>query len=200
MTDTTVDKVKIEIEASARKAGDSIDKLIEVLSKLREATGNIQIDRLTDLNNSVANLSANMKNMPKASAFERLAKGIERLSQIDTSGIGAVTSAIDSLANSVAALNASGISNVRINVGADNVTAADMSGATTGDATGDAAAGAQALATASEEVQNAAEGARDAVEEVASAEETEFFSVVPKAVYKNRYPPVVSAGSQLESL
>lgn len=168
MTDTTVDKVKIEIEASARKAGDSIDKLIEVLSKLREATGNIQIDRLTDLNNSVANLSANMKNMPKASAFERLAKGIERLSQIDTSGIGAVTSAIDSLANSVAALNASGISNVRINVG--DITAADMYGATY-DATGDAAAGAQALATASEEVQNAAEGARDAVEEVASAEE-----------------------------
>lgn len=156
MADTTVDKVKIEIEASAKKAGDSIDKLIEVLKKLQEAAGKIETDKLTSLNNSIANLSANAKDLPKASVFNRLAKGIERLCQIDTSSISAVTNAINGLANSVAALNASGIKDMRIKVRTENATA-DLS---TYDATG------------SEEAQNALDGTKESLEEVAGAEET----------------------------
>lgn len=163
MADTTVDKVKIEIEASAKKAGDSIDKLIEMLGKLKDTTGNIDTDRLTALNNSIANLSESMKNLPKASAFERLARGIERLSQIDTSGISAVTGAIDDLANSVSALNASGINDVRLNVGADRITATDMSG--------DTAADMQQLADASNEAGDAMDNMRDSMNETADSEE-----------------------------
>jgi phage-related protein len=99
MADTTVDKVKIEIEASAKKAGDSIDKLIENLSVLRDATGNIETTKLYELSGAITSLAEGMKNMPKSSAFTSLAKGIERINQIDTSGLSTIADNISSLAN-----------------------------------------------------------------------------------------------------
>lgn len=99
MADTTVDKVKIEIEASAKKAEDSIDKLIENLSKLREATGNIDTRKLYELSGAITSLAEGMKNMPKASAFTNLAKGIERLNGINTTGLNTLTESIENLTN-----------------------------------------------------------------------------------------------------
>ena len=78
MADTALDDVRIEIDASADKAKESINKLIGNLEALQEATGNIHTERLTALCHAIRGLSENMKELPKASDFNRLAKGIEK--------------------------------------------------------------------------------------------------------------------------
>lgn len=163
----TIDKVKIEIEASAKSAEKSIEGLIKALAPLREAVSAIDTSGLRELSDSVAGLSESLRNVPNRSVFNNLARGIERLSQIDTSGIGAVSNAINELTGSVAALNASGANNVQVNVPTANVATPDVSGATSGAA----AANAQQMAAASGEAQAAMDGMRDSMQETAAAEE-----------------------------
>lgn len=159
MADTSVDKLKIEIDASAKNAGDAIDKLIENIGRLREATGMIETDKLTELSNSISNLSKSMKEMPKGSAFTSLAKGIEKISKIDTSGISAVTGSINELASSVAALNASGITDVSFNVHTDGMTASDAT-----------ARAQEQLVNVNREVEQAMEETADAAQEESQAQ------------------------------
>lgn len=160
MADTVLDDVRIEIDASAEKAKESINKLIDNLEALREATGNIQTERLTALCHAIRGLSENMKELPKASDFSRLAKGIEKINNINIDGIAAVTNAMNDLAESVSALNASGISDVRFNVSTDGVTAAN---ATT--------QAEQQLVQVNDEVRQSMENTADAAAEESNAEE-----------------------------
>lgn len=160
MADTALDDVRIEIDASADKAKDSINKLIDRLEALREATGDIQTERMTALCHAIRGLSENMKELPKASDFSRLAKGIEKINSINTDGISSVTHAMNDLAESVSALSASGISDVRFNVSADGVTAAN-----------ETMQAEQQLAQANDEVRRSMENTTDAVTEQSNAEE-----------------------------
>lgn len=160
MADTALDDVRIEIEASADKAKESINKLIGNLEALREATGNIQTERLTALCHAIRGLSENMKDLPKASDFNRLAKGIEKINSINTDGIETVTHAINDLAGSVSALNASGISDVRLNVSSDGVTAAN-----------ETVQAERQLVQVNDEVRRSMENTADAAAEESSAEE-----------------------------
>lgn len=160
MADTALDDVRIEIDASAEKAKDSINKLIDNLEALREATGNIQTERLTALCHAIRGLSENMKELPKASDFSRLAKGIEKINNINVDGIAAVTNAMNDLAESVSALNASGISDVRFNVSTDGVTAANAT-----------AQAEQQLVQVNDEVRQSMENTADAAAEESNAEE-----------------------------
>lgn len=160
MADTPLDDLRIEIDASADNAKASIDKLIGNLEALQEATGNIQTERLTALCHAIRGLSENMKELPKASDFTRLAKGIEKINSINTDGISTVTSAINDLAESVSALNASGISDVRFNVSRDGVTAAN-----------ETAQAEQQLVQVNEEVRQSMENTADAAAVESNAEE-----------------------------
>jgi hypothetical protein len=99
MADTPVDRLKIEIEASASKAEDSVDKLIQYVESLRQAVDNIDTSRLYALSGAITSLSDGMKNMPSSSAFNNLVKGIERLKGIDTSGIDSVARSVSNLTN-----------------------------------------------------------------------------------------------------
>lgn len=126
MADRTIDSVQIEIEASAKKAESSVNKLIDNLKTLQEGIGNINMSKLSSLSDSISGLSKEMKDLPKASAFTSLAKGIEKINNVNTSGIHDVCQSLNELTDSVAKLNSSGINDVRIHVSQDGLSASNI--------------------------------------------------------------------------
>lgn len=134
MADESIDKLKIEIEASAKDADDVISSLIKDTSKLQKALGKIDFDKfkklkdsidgisesagkLADLGNAITNFTESMKNLPSGKSFERLASGIEKLGSANTDGVRDTAAALKEIAESAKSLNDSGISDIRINTG-----------------------------------------------------------------------------------
>ena len=80
----TVDSLSIKINASAKGANQQLDKLVEKMVLLRSTINGINVGNLNSLSTSIQNFSkaASGLSQVKTAAFTRMAKGIEKLSNI----------------------------------------------------------------------------------------------------------------------
>ena len=87
MADTTIDRLQIEIEASAQSAGSGIDKLAASLQKLRDITSS-STGQLTGIQKSLQNLKNTISGMGQdAEGISRLANSMMRLNKVNLDGI-----------------------------------------------------------------------------------------------------------------
>ncbi len=80
----TVDSLSIKINASAKGANQQLDKLVEKMVLLRSTINGINVGNLNSLSTSIQNFSkaASGLSQVKTADFTRMAKGIEKLSNI----------------------------------------------------------------------------------------------------------------------
>ena len=109
---TEIDSLQIEINASATKANDAIDKLVKKLDLLSDSLGKINSSGLSGLASGVQSLGTAMQSMKniRSNEFTRLANNIEKLSKVDVSSLNNTANTISNLTNAF-----SGISAITVN-------------------------------------------------------------------------------------
>lgn len=103
----TVDSLNIQITAQANSASASIDKLSKKLNTLSVSLNSINASSLSGLSNSVQRLGKSMQTLNgiKATDFTRIAKGFERFTKIDVSGLYKASGGLNTLARSLSSLS-----------------------------------------------------------------------------------------------
>jgi hypothetical protein len=118
-----IDRLEVEIEASAVKANRALDAFISKLEKLSSSVGKINGSDLTGFANGIEKIckaSSGMSNI-KTSDFTRLSSNIQKIASINTASINATSSALGVMAKqlssfSAASTNASAISEFAKNI------------------------------------------------------------------------------------
>lgn len=103
----TIDNLDIEISASAQSADTALNNLVNKLGKVQTAISNLNVSNFSGFAVGVKNVSNAMQGLSnvKMPDYTRLAKGITRLSQIDTATIRSAGGAIGELAKSLRVLD-----------------------------------------------------------------------------------------------
>lgn len=96
-----VDNLEIRIESEARKALSNLDSLSGKLDKVSTSLSKVNSSGLNSFAGSVRNLSSSMASMNnvKVSDFNRLAKNIEKISNIDSGSINKASYSLQKMAN-----------------------------------------------------------------------------------------------------
>lgn len=127
-----VDSLDIKISATASNAEKSIDRLISKLNTLSTSIAGIDGSALSGFANSVNKLGSAVKSLSgiKTSDFTRIAKGFEKFSKIDTTGMARAAGGINMLATSMSAFaNMPNMPDITSFINAiKNLSRADMSG------------------------------------------------------------------------
>ena len=118
-----IDRLEVEVEASAVKANRALDALVSKLEKLSSSVGKINGSDLTGFANGIEKIckaSSGMSNI-KTSDFTRLSSNIQKIASINTASINATSSALGVMAKqlssfSAASTNASAISEFAKNI------------------------------------------------------------------------------------
>lgn len=103
----TVEELQIEINAKAQSANTAIDRLVEKLDVLSNSIGKLNISNFSGFSVGVKNLSSAMQGLKdvKLPDYKSLAKGIERLSTLDSGTIMQAGTAIGELGRSLRVLD-----------------------------------------------------------------------------------------------
>lgn len=98
-----VDSLNIQISAAAQKANSSLDILISKLNVLQSALGSVQTSQITGLANGVQQLGTAMQGMKNINAadFTRIAKGIQKFSELNPATINSAAGAMNRLGRSL---------------------------------------------------------------------------------------------------
>lgn len=99
----TVDNLNIKIDASARGANQQLDKLVQKMIQLRSTVNGINVGNLNNLSISIRNFSraASGLSQVKTTDFTRMAKGIEKLSNIREGELNKAAGAITNISKAV---------------------------------------------------------------------------------------------------
>nr|DAE81646.1 MAG TPA: minor tail protein [Caudoviricetes sp.] len=99
----TVDNLNIKIDASARGANQQLDKLVQKMIQLRSTVNGINVGNLNNLSISIRNFSraASGLSQVKTTDFSRMAKGIEKLSNIREGELNKAAGAITNISKAV---------------------------------------------------------------------------------------------------
>ena len=105
---TEIDSLQIELNASATKANDVIDKLVKKLDILSDSLSKINSSGLSGLTSGVDRLGTAMQSMKniRSNEFTRLANNIERLSKVDVSSLNNTANTISNLTNAFSGIGA----------------------------------------------------------------------------------------------
>lgn len=100
MATTEIDELQIRIEAEATKANTSIDLLVDKLDRLYTSLGRIDGTRMRSLASGVTQLASSVKGFASIDGrtFTALAKNIDKIANINSSGVGNSATAITSIA------------------------------------------------------------------------------------------------------
>lgn len=103
-----IDRLEVEVEASAAKANAELNKLINRLDKVANSISGINANGLTGFANGIEKLGKAMQsvNTVKTADFTRLVKNIEKVSAADSAGLVKTASAIGSVARSLTSTGA----------------------------------------------------------------------------------------------
>lgn len=83
-----LDSLEVKITGTATKAINSVDKLINQLTRLSTSLATVNGSSLSNLANGVSQLSSAMQNMNvKTTDFTRLAKNITKIGSVDSAAL-----------------------------------------------------------------------------------------------------------------
>ena len=96
---TSIDSLQIDINASASKANDAIDRLVGKLDRLQTSLGKVNGSQLAGLANGVDRLGKSMQimNTIKTADFTRLATNLAKLGSINVSALNSSASSLSHL-------------------------------------------------------------------------------------------------------
>lgn len=109
---TTVDSLEIQLQAQATKANTAIDTLITKLGTLNTSLTKINGSGLSGVANGVDKLSRSMQGLKNVGTadYTRLAKGIEKISNLDSGQISKAANAIVGFGKGLQSLNSVNVS------------------------------------------------------------------------------------------
>lgn len=110
--------IELQISATADKAVDAINRLQSALGQLSTALTNVDNGGISNLSKSVQELSSAMKSVSSSSTkeFDKMAKGIEKLSQTDTSNMSRISSSVTNMATALTQLGQTNVDKNIINL------------------------------------------------------------------------------------
>ena len=102
-----LDSLEVKITGTATKAINSVDTLIEHLTKLSGSLSSINGSSLTGLANGVSQLGSAMQNMNAGTAdFTRLAKNITKIGSVDSVALTNTATSLEAVTKAVASISA----------------------------------------------------------------------------------------------
>ncbi len=118
-----LDRLEVQVEASAKRANDELNKLVNKLDKIATSLSGINSSGLVGFANGVEKLGKSMQTMNavKTSDFTRLAKNIQKLSTLNTAGLNTASSAFVLFGKALANLGAASQSTGNIALIAKNI-------------------------------------------------------------------------------
>lgn len=98
-----VDSLNIKVDASARSANQQLDKLVQKMVQLRSTVNGINIGNLNKMAAGIQNFSKAVTglNQVKTSDFTRMAKNIEKLTNVNSSNLDKSAQSVEKAANSL---------------------------------------------------------------------------------------------------
>ena len=120
MADNTIDSLQLQISANARSATNSLGKLAESLSSLQTSLQGLQTGNLDDLATGVSGLASAMQKFSgsvKTADFTRIAKGLNKLTNVKVQGVSNASRAINTLTANISEIgrisfDSQGIANI----------------------------------------------------------------------------------------
>ena len=105
-----IDNLEIKISAQAKTASNAIDNLCNKLGRLSASLGSVNTGSISGMANGVNRLASAMSNMKKVGTadFTRTAKGIEKMSAVDTAALNRAASSIGQIGKSLNTLSGMG--------------------------------------------------------------------------------------------
>ena len=102
-----LDSLEVEITGTAKKAIDSVDTLIEHLTRLSTSLATVNGSLLSGLANGVSQLGSAMQNMNVGTAdFTRLAKNITKIGSVDSVALTSTATSLQAVTKAVASISA----------------------------------------------------------------------------------------------
>ena len=102
-----LDSLEVKITGTATKAINSVDKLINQLTRLSTSLATVNGSSLSNLANGVSQLGSAMQNMNAGTAdFTRLAKNITKISSVDSAALANTAISLEAVTKAVASISA----------------------------------------------------------------------------------------------
>lgn len=102
-----LDSLEVKITGTATKAINSVDKLINQLTRLSTSLATANGSSLSSLANGVSQLSSAMQNMNvKTTDFTRLAKNITKIGSVDSAALANTATSLEAVTKAVASISA----------------------------------------------------------------------------------------------
>lgn len=102
-----LDSLEVKITGTATKAINSVDKLINQLTRLSTSLATVNSSSLSSLANGVNQLGSAMQNMNAGTAdFTRLAKNITKISSVDSAALANTATSLQAVTKAVASISA----------------------------------------------------------------------------------------------
>lgn len=102
-----LDSLEVKITGTATKAINSVDKLINQLTRLSTSLATVNGSSLSNLANGVSQLSSAMQNMNvKTTDFTRLAKNITKIGSVDSAALANTATSLEAVTKAVASISA----------------------------------------------------------------------------------------------
>lgn len=102
-----LDSLEVEITGTATKAINSVDKLINQLTRLSTSLATVNGSSLSNLANGVSQLGSAMQNMNAGTAdFTRLAKNITKIGSVDSAALANTATSLEAVTKAVASISA----------------------------------------------------------------------------------------------
>lgn len=102
-----LDSLEIKITGTATKAINSVDKLINQLTRLSTSLATVNGSSLSNLANGVSQLGSAMQNMNAGTAdFTRLAKNITKIGSVDSAALANTATSLQAVTKAVASISA----------------------------------------------------------------------------------------------
>lgn len=102
-----LDSLEVKITGTATKAINSVDKLINQLTRLSTSLATVNGSSLSNLANGVSQLGSAMQNMNvKTTDFTRLAKNITKIGSVDSAALANTATSLQAVTKAVASISA----------------------------------------------------------------------------------------------
>lgn len=102
-----LDSLEVKITGTATKAINSVDKLINQLTRLSTSLATVNGSSLSNLANGVNQLGSAMQNMNvKTTDFTRLAKNITKIGSVDSAALANTATSLEAVTKAVASISA----------------------------------------------------------------------------------------------
>jgi hypothetical protein len=102
-----LDSLEVKITGTATKAINSVDKLINQLTRLSTSLATVNGSSLSNLANGVSRLGSAMQNMNAGTAdFTRLAKNITKIGSVDSAALANTATSLQAVTKAVASISA----------------------------------------------------------------------------------------------